>query len=173
MAEGKITFKSTDPNMSFTCWLNNDGVKVTGGYGGWDVVQRPRRLSLTQWNGRDPISMDIAILIDGFASNDSVENECLILEKMAGVGGKDFNDPPVVNLEGAAVPHRNQDYRITNIQWGEMIRRVSDGDRTRQEAVVSVIRDVRADKIAFLSAAQAARAKAERKAAAKAAKKHH
>jgi hypothetical protein len=163
MAEGRITFKSKDPNMSFTCWLNNEGVKVTGGYGGWDIVQRPRRLSLVQWNGRDPVQMDIAILIDGYAvshNGDSVETECEILEKMA--FSDDFDDPPVVNISGAAVPHQGLDYRIMNIQWGEMIRRRTDGDRVRQEAVVSVVRDVRFDKIQ-LSAAKRARNKKKKK----------
>lgn len=153
MVEGKITFTSKDPNLSFTCWIDTDGVKVTGGYGGWDIVQRPRRLSLTQWNGRDPIQMDIPILIDGFAKKHSVEDECKILEKMAFSG--DFDDPPVVNISGAAIPHNQLDYRILNIQWGDMIRRNSDGDRTRQAAVVSVIRDSAADKLQLSAAGRA------------------
>jgi len=163
MAEGRITFKSKDPNMSFTCWLGNDGVKPTGGYGGWDIVPRPRRLSLVQWNGRDPLQMDIDIVIDGYAKShqgDSVEKEVEILEKMA--FSEDFDDPPVVKISGAAVPHTGLDYRITNIQFKEMIRRQTDGDRVRQEALVSVIRDVRADKIQ-LTASKRLRLKKNRK----------
>jgi hypothetical protein len=159
MAEGRITFKSKDPNMSFTCWLGNEGVKPTGGYGGWNIVQRPRRLSLVQWDGRDPIQMDIAILIDGYAvtqAGDSVELECGILEKMA--FSDDFDDPPVVNISGSTVLHSGLDYRITNIQWGDKICRRTDGDRVRQEATVSVVRDVRFDKIQ-LSAAKRLRLK--------------
>lgn len=153
-ATGRITFVSKDPDLDFSCWLGNDGVKVTGGYGGWEIVQRPRRLSLTQWNGRDPISMDIAIVLDGFQHRDSVESEIDKLETMA-QNQQDFDAPPVVNIFGAAVPHQHLDYVITNIQWGDQIRRMSDGDRIRQEAVVSVVRYVPFDKIQLSAAANA------------------
>ena len=147
---GRVKFTAVDINKSFICWLGNDGVKVTGGYGGWDLVDRPRRISLTQWNGRNPLSMDVPILFDGYANNNSVEVDCTKLEAMAFNDG--FNPPPIVQVTGDAVPHQLQNWVITNISWGGLIRRQRDGERLRQEATVSIVRYVASDKVQLRAA---------------------
>ena len=152
---GRVQFKPSD-GPGFICWLGNEGAKPTGGYGGWDIVERPRRLSLTQWNGRPPVSMDIALVFDGFTDDKSVEGDCLDLERMAFHDADKFEPPPTITITGDAVPHSNLEWVITNITWGNVIRRSSDGRRTRQEATVSVVRYVDADKVQ-MSAAQRAR----------------
>lgn len=153
---GRVKFTAVGINKSFICWLGTDGAKPTGGYGGWDLVDRPRRLALTQWNGRNPLSMDVSILFDGYADDNSIEEDCAKLEAMA--FNDDFNPPPIVQVTGDAVPHQLQKWVITNISWGGMIRRQRDGERLRQEATVSIVRYVAADKLQ-LRAADLARRK--------------
>lgn len=155
-ANGRVKFSAVEINKSFICWLGNDGTKPTGGYGGWDIVNRPRRLSLTQWNGRDPISMEVHLLFDGYANNDPIEDDCKKLEDMAFNNG--FDPPPIVNITGDTVQHQGLDWVITNITWGDKINRRLDGQRLRQEATVSIIRYVATDKVQ-LTAAQRARFK--------------
>jgi hypothetical protein len=162
MAVPKITFKSRKPPMSFTCWLGDDGARPTGGYGGWDIIDRPRRIAITQWNGRQPLQMDVALLIDGFAANDNVETECRVLEKMAFSGDGPGEAPPVITIDGDFVPHTSLEWVISNISWGAMLRRRADGKRVRQEAVVSLIRNSTYDKVQ-LSAARRQRRKHGRK----------
>ena len=162
MAVPKVTFRSEDPPMSFVCWLDEEGTKPTGGYGGWNIVDRPRRLGITQWDGRQPLSMDVAILIDGFARSDSVEVECKILEKMAFSGDGVGEEPPVITVKGAFVQHDQQKWVIAGISWGNAMRRVKDGDRVRQQAVVGLIRYNAADK-AQLGAASRTRKNAGKK----------
>jgi hypothetical protein len=156
----RITFKSDEPAMSFTCLLDGEPATPTGGYGGWDIIDRPRRMGITQWGGRQPLQMDIPILIDGFKDRDDVELECSILEKMA--WPKDVQDgggtvaPPIISIECDAIPHDKLDYVIADLQWGAVIRANASGKRVRQHAIVQVIRYSAPDRIQ-LSASAAAR----------------
>jgi hypothetical protein len=164
MATPKITFRSKKPPMSFTCWLGDDGAKPTGGYGGWNIIDRPRRIGITQWDGRQPLQMDVAILIDGFLANDNVETECRVLEAMAFSGDGAGEEPPVITISGDFVPHSapTTEWIINGIQWGNTLRRTSDGKRLRQEAIVGLIRYSKYDKVQ-LSAAKRKRKKKGRK----------
>jgi hypothetical protein len=159
---GKITFRSASPAMSFTCWIGQEGIKVTDGYGGWEVVNRPRQSGLTQWNGRAPLQMSVPIVIDGFMGRDSVELEVSILEKMS-IG--DLNDngepPPVITVSGPAVPHSKQDWVIEGATPGASIRKNSNGDLIRQEYEVVLRRHSAADKLQ-LSAAKRTRLKTKK-----------
>lgn len=146
------------PGLEVKALLGADPPTPTGGYGGWDIVGRPRRVGLTQWNGRQPIQMDVSILFDGFKNDESVEYECVRLERMA---LPFINEPPVVRLFGSSIPHNDLDWVINNIAWGSSIK-LKNGDRIRQEATISLISYQSADKVR-LSAAKKARAKKGRK----------
>lgn len=149
MARGEVTFRTTAPRLTVTCWLGADPPKPTGGYGGWDIVERPRRVGLTQWNGREPIQMDVPIVIDGFKHNDSVEYEITKLERMA---LPFIKEPPEVKLIGSAVPHSDLDWVIQDIEWGTDVIRIGNGDRVRQDAVVKLISKVDVDKVKLRAA---------------------
>lgn len=151
---GKISFDA-DNGLAFVCWLNDEGAKPTAGYGGWTVIQRPHRLSITQWDGRDPLQMEIALLFDGYADNDPIENECQILEKMAFHDEDKHDPPPIITIDGDFVPHTGLKYVINGITWGTAIRRMRDGKRVRQEATVTIIRHNAADKLQLKAAAKA------------------
>jgi hypothetical protein len=151
---GRITFRSeTSPPMQFSAWLGEEGAKPTDGYGGWEVITRPRRVGLTQWNGRNPLQMDISILLDGFEAMEEVESDCKTLEQMAFPHGK---EPPTVRLFGDMVPFTDRPWVITGIAWGTAIRGTRDGKRVRQEATVTVLSYVAADKVQ-LTASQRSR----------------
>ena len=153
---GRVTFISkTTPKLTLNCWLGGEGSKVTAGYGGWTIVNRPRRTGVTHWNGRQPYEMSIAIVIDGFSDRDAIEAECFTLEQMALPWGK---QPPVIEIVSNSVPHTDLDWVITNIEWGNSIRGQFNGKRIRQEATVNLLRYNPADKLQ-LSAAQNSRNK--------------
>jgi hypothetical protein len=88
--------------------MRGDGIpKMTGGGGGWSIEARPRRVGLTIWKGRDPYTMDVPVLFDGWMDDNSQENEISVLNQMQ-MGG-DLKEPPTVTIEGA-VP-------VKGIRW--------------------------------------------------------
>lgn len=123
--------------------LRGDGApKMTGGGGGWQITPRPRRVSLTQWQGRDPYKMDVPVMFDGWANDVSVENQIAILNQMQ--MGKDLTPPPTVTIDGA-VPVKGIRWVIENIDWGDLVIWRQEGDsayRLRQDATVKFVQAV-------------------------------
>jgi hypothetical protein len=120
--------------------LRGDGApKMTAGSGGWSVISRPRRTSLTQWTGRDPYRMDIPILFDGFRNDKSVESGIARLNSMS--IGHDYDPPPTLIIEGG-VPIKGATWVIDSIDWGDNVYWESSNGhyfRTRQDAVVHLL----------------------------------
>lgn len=127
-------------------------VTLSGGMGGWEAVARPERRPLTVWRGPgDPLTLALPLLFDGWASADpahnggySVEAPIRLLERMAGLDKGD-PEPPQLVLEGS-LPHdasqtgkRPNRWVIDSIEWGEVIRRPSDGVRVRQACMVTFL----------------------------------
>src|SRR5688572_14016956 len=146
MEKGRIRiYEKNNPARGFECWLGGDSPNPSDGYGGWEVVPRPRRAGATQWNGRAPYQMDIQLVMDGFAPVQEVEIECRALEQMSlGLGG---NEPPVVMIESEFVPHTDLPWVIGNLEWGAAIRRNTNGRRVRQEVTITLVQYIAADKV--------------------------
>jgi LysM domain len=128
-----------------------DPAVVTGGYGGWQVVQRPKRRGLTQWMGRDPIRMEVPVLFDGFAKQDSQEVEISKLSRMALPHG---DEPPVVDVDGHGIPNPGPEHWvIEDLTWGKNVEWEfsSDGvmSRLRQDCVVKLLEYVDETRTAF------------------------
>jgi hypothetical protein len=49
--------------------LGPEGARVTGGYGGWNVVPVPRSIGITEWDGEPNMEMEIDLLYDGWLSH--------------------------------------------------------------------------------------------------------
>ena len=151
-----VTITSTSPNLSVRALLGADGARMTGGYGGWSVISRPRRLGLTQWDGRNPLEMAVQLVLDAHADDGSVEAQCSALERMA-LPPRSLAEPPVVRITGA-VPHSDLTWVVNEIAWGAVIRRL-DGNRTRQEVTLTLLRYVADDRLQLRPAAERARDK--------------
>jgi hypothetical protein len=78
--------------------------QVTGGYGGWTVTSRERRIGLPQWQGKDPIRMSIPVLFDGYANGDGQEIMISRLSRMA-LPPKSGGEPPTVRVAGVGIPN--------------------------------------------------------------------
>lgn len=150
----EVTITSTRPSLIVTAWLGQDPPTVTGGYGGWDIVARPRRQSLTAWKGHEPYQMDLPILLDGFVTTSSVEARCTALERMARPP-QVLDEPPLVRIAGS-VPHSDLSWVVQRITWGDVIRS-EKGQRIRQFAVLSLLRYIADDRVQQGTAASRAR----------------
>jgi hypothetical protein len=153
MANDTIRIVSNVPSIIVEMLLDSDGARITGGYGGWDTIARPRRQALTDWIGRGPFTMTVSAILDGHMDGTRVEGQCHSLERLALPHPNPGGQPPVVRLAGAAVPHNDLEYVIENIEWGDTMRDNS-GNRTRQHVVVNFLRYVAVDKIQFTAAAK-------------------
>lgn len=150
----QVTVSSARPFLTVTGWLGADPSAVTQGYGGWTTVARPRRQSLTTWEGHEPYGIDLSMVLDGFAKNESVESKCTAIERMARPP-RVLDEPPKIRISGA-VPHNDLVWVIQSIRWAEVIRNET-GDRVRQNLTISFLRYIADDRVQLAGAAARAR----------------
>jgi len=131
----RIILQSFNPAITVSGLLGPAGARVTSGYGGWKVVERPRRTPITLWEAAPPLRVALELVLDGFISDISVEPECSGLERMASSDGAG-SEPPIIKVSGAAIPHGELDWIIEELSWDAVLRNKS-GQRVRQ--IVSLI----------------------------------
>lgn len=101
---GMFKLVSDDPALEFEAIIVKPFVPTTG-YGGWRRIARPRRRALTEWAGRDSVSMTGEFMLDNVDEGRGFELKQAIdtLERMAGVN-KDDPEPPLVRLHSNPAP---------------------------------------------------------------------
>jgi hypothetical protein len=121
---------------------------VVNGYGGWSRVARPRDSALTEWVGRDTLSVSIDFILDDFASRRGsyVEGKCQVLEELAGVEAGN-PEPPLCELHSnpdKLMPHgyaraSQNKWFIDSLSWDQDLTRYNGvGNRTRAVGTVVV-----------------------------------
>lgn len=132
-----ISFTAKSPRISVTAHPGESAPTVTAGYGNLETVTRPQRRGLTRWTGSDPMQLSIPILLDGFRTGRSVENQIADLERLAGVTG-DANPKVTIDSTGNLVPHQDEHkWFVTGLDFGDAILN-PNGQRIRQALTVSV-----------------------------------
>src|SRR5215831_18181754 len=102
---GWVRLSSTDPPLSLTCRLGQDRPDVSSGYGGWDEVVRPQRPPITTYKAPPGLHLTLSLMLDGFATDTSVERDIAQLDKLATATASDGATPRVqVWATGSAVP---------------------------------------------------------------------
>jgi hypothetical protein len=151
---------SFTPGESFTVVAGDQPPTVTDGYALLTVVARDNRVGLAQFGGYNPIAMDVPVQFIAwprFKDGADIENDCALLERMAGRGdysGAAKGPPAILRLSttqgGKIVPLIPSNYqwspanvdaplwRIEAISWDTAPVRDRTGQRTRQLATVTV-----------------------------------
>lgn len=123
--------------------------QMVGGYGGWEVVGRPKRTGLTQWIGKDPLRMKLPIIFDGSDQQISQESKITLLSRMALPTGP-RGEPPRVSVLGA-IPRKDLRWVIESLEWGDNVIWVTTSDtigfRTRQDATLTLLEYVAEDRV--------------------------
>jgi hypothetical protein len=123
-----------------------NAIDTKGGGANWEDVEIPYQEPLTVWRApKEAYGHRIPLVLDGLANGTDVEDACEMVELMAGVlNGTPPIEPPQLILNGyGAIPHdyvRDPSLRWIIPQppeWGEAIRRDSDGARVQQEFTVT------------------------------------
>lgn len=139
-----VTFAS-DTGLRVVVQLDQQSANLTGGFGGWEVVQRPKRLSITRWDGKDPYTMDVPVVFDGTkAPQKGQERDISTLLRMGEQPGE-LVQPPVITLSGP-IPRTDLPWVIQGYSWdNQNVMWVNQGGvpvRIRQSVVVSLMQYV-------------------------------
>ncbi len=149
-----VLFQPDPPSVfGVTAQLTADVAVPNAGDGNVERQEIPRRTARTVWKGRAPITLQVPILLDGWARRLSMEASIRNLDAMMGRGRAGTPTGPLDLIIDASgwVPYdqRTQpDLRwwIEGIEWSDsvddVIRR-DDGHRVRQAAVVQLVQVVR------------------------------
>jgi hypothetical protein len=118
-------------------WLTDEAPTITGGYGGWDTVQRPKKASLTVWEGRDPFQLTIPLLLSRAGQPVSSDiHDIAVLSS-----GTSKGRPPLVQVFGTIMlpVHAGDDWVIQDVSWGESIWRQTDAVIIRQHVTLTLL----------------------------------
>jgi LysM domain len=150
----KVTIECPALGLAVRAYMGEEAPTMGGGYGGWEMTARPRRVSITTWPGHDPLQMSLALRLDGWIDNRSIEGDCRNIERMA-LPPRDYTEPPSVFVSRPA-PHPEVEWKIQELLWGESLR-ARDGDRRRQDVTLSLLQFIDTDRVQTTTAAERAR----------------
>jgi hypothetical protein len=113
------------PTRSVKCLLGENPPRVIEGYATWNVIERPRRKSLTEWQGVKPLKIELQLVIDYFDKNDGLacERDMRQLELMAGASEKGKREAPPTPIRwDANAMHDDREaghlkWVIETLQW--------------------------------------------------------
>jgi hypothetical protein len=126
----------------------SDPVLPKTGYGGHPVGARPRRRSLTVYQGRQPFVMEVPMLL--WRDGASVERDRMAIDEMAtSEGDLRTQAPPVVQIRASytlPIPEalgteNTARWWIEDLVWGDEIRRPphEGGHLTRKEVTLTLL----------------------------------
>lgn len=154
----KITISPMTPPLDPIAFGLGEGKSDASTMSNWEIVARPKRKGLTDWTGQDPYRLGVPILIDGFVEDRSVEPEIEYLRRLERVpyDTVDGDRHPAVCRVAGPLPLVGLQWVIEQVEWGDEIRRASDGVRVRQAAIVHFLEFVNAQLLVEESAAKRA-----------------
>jgi hypothetical protein len=121
--------------------MGTDTPRITGGYGGWNTINRPRKRGSIEYAGINPIEMELEIVFDAWGEDVNITNvdtALAHLERMTIPTGKNL-PPPMVYVDSKSVPRpKTTPWVIRNITWGDTIRN-SEGETKRQTVQIQFI----------------------------------
>jgi LysM domain len=148
--------------------IMNGAPVVVAGYGGWEKIARPKRKALTEWKGREGVSIEITFMLDAALyemTGREVEQSCRELESLAGVG---VDEPPLCQLRSdpaALMPHG--EHRAPHVKWfvesltwdKDATRYNNAGNRDRAAGTLVVSQHVKDDLLSAVKRRKANKAK--------------
>lgn len=136
-----VTLRCPGLKSSVRALMGEDVPRITGGYGGWDVVDRPRKRGTVEYAGPDPLRMELEIVLDAWGwdiPRTNVNDDLKDLEDMASPRGEN-RPPPSIKVDGKAIPRdKSMSWVIDNISWGTSIVG-TEGQVLRQTAQLQLI----------------------------------
>ena len=144
----------TESPSYFEAGLGAGAAVVSGGYGGWEVKQRPQSVAMTDWVGKDPMQLTIPFMLDQVESGDvsRVERMIHILEGFGGLDPTTDEPVPVKLYSNGVIPHDefydpHTRWVVNGLEWdADSVIRNGAG-RLRQAGVITLLEFVEPDTI--------------------------
>lgn len=140
---------------TFRAYFGDGAPLVIDGYGGWSVKGRPKEIGITEWDGRNPMAIEIPFVVDNYSFDQDddepgrgirTESQVSRLESLCGVGG--HAQPPLCEVNGQGViPHDEEaagngvhDWVIESVTWDRdvEIRSGDSGRRVRCGGMITI-----------------------------------
>lgn len=157
---GHVRLINADAKLDRTFLLGEEPPKVTGGVGGWEIVARPRQVSMTLWQGVEPYQVELSIMLDGLIGQ--LSQEPAIRELLAAGRGDDEAEPSTWEIRGVpAVSAAADEWVLNSAEPGDtVLRRTNDFSRVRQSYALTFVEHVPAEYVQLRAKArQGARGK--------------
>ncbi|MSZ75528.1 MAG: hypothetical protein F2667_00305 [Actinobacteria bacterium] len=117
---------------------------LSGGVGGWESLDRPRRAAAAGWVGTPPAQLTLPLLLDGrerqVGVDVAIERQIRIVESW-GVRTKETGRPPILQVTGPLLVGPGSRWVVDDIAYGSRERN-PDGRRVSQEITVVLLRYV-------------------------------
>jgi hypothetical protein len=142
----QVLIITSDNRYQIMADLGPTPAKISDGFGGWQIIARPRKVGLTQFQGRNPFGMQLNLMFDGYDKGQSQENSLRTLTWMA-IPPQDDPDPRKVRLFGPALPYPSSgDWVINGFEYGDAVIWDKTGKyRLRQDVTLTLMRHVAPD----------------------------
>lgn len=113
---------------------------ASGGTGGWQIVDRPKQIAVTQWYDRSPWSLELPLMLDSEIlygqPGVSIESQCAILvgwnDKIPGT-----YQPPIFTITGP-VEGIDRQWLINALEFEGAIRDPQAGFRSQQKVQLTL-----------------------------------
>lgn len=80
---GWVRLKAKSPTLNILGPLGPEPPNVTAGFGGYEIVNRPRQVGMVIWNGVEPYQLTFSMFLEGFKEGRSVESAITSLRQCA------------------------------------------------------------------------------------------
>ncbi len=80
---GWVRLKSAAPTLNILGPLGPEPPNIGGGFGGYEIVNRPRQVGMTIWNGVEPYQLKFSMFLEGFKEGRSVEEDIAAVMRCA------------------------------------------------------------------------------------------
>lgn len=119
---GWLSVLSTSPPVAMKIALGPAPASVSGGVGGWQSADRPRRRAATEWQSSPIEVLEVQVVFDGLSTGFAIDGDIARLKSLGVPGGVTFGalpidvEPPVLRL-GGNVPHGGKKWVLNDIAW--------------------------------------------------------
>src|SRR6187397_3354720 len=90
-----IIIRCPDHKSAVVALMGTDVPRITGGYGGWKQIDKPRKRSVIEYQGIAPLEMQLELIFDAWGEDAKITNvdtDLVELEAMTEPLG--LNQPP-------------------------------------------------------------------------------
>lgn len=130
---------------AFRLAMGDGAWRITDGYGGYEEVERPNDVSLTEWAGQSPLRMEGTVLLDGLAENRSVQRD---LDRVLKLGRtKDADEAPEPFKLTGPIPFSGEKWVMESTPDFEQTVRSAGGKLIRQVLTLHLMQYVKPDRV--------------------------